>query len=144
MGYGERNSWATLGMSVIAIAVYASIIVPQLASRPVGDIDWFWPMLWTIVGGIVGTILVSIVLGMVVGARHPGEPPVEDVRDRDIARVGSRVGQGFLVIGLLAGIALSALEVDWFWIAQALYAGSAISALIDGVTRVILYRGGMP
>lgn len=144
MGYGERNSWATLGVSVIAIAIYASIIVPQLADRPVGDIDWFWPMLWTIVGGIGGTILVSIVLGTIVGARHPGDRPVEDVRDRDIARVGSRVGQGFLVIGLLAGIGLSALEADWFWIAQALYAGSALSALIDGVTRLILYRGGMP
>ena len=45
---------------------------------------------------------------------------------------------------LLAGIGLSALEADWFWIAQALYAGSALSALIDGVTRLILYRGGMP
>lgn len=143
MGYGERNSWAALGVSILSIAVYATVILSQLAGRPVAEIDWFWPMLWTIVGGIAGTILVSILLGM-VGARHPGDRPVEDVRDRDIAKTGSRVGQAFLVIGLLAGIGLSAVEADWFFIAQALYAGAALSALLDCTTRVVLYRVGMP
>lgn len=143
MGYGERNSWAALGVSILSIAVYATVILSQLAGRPVAEIDWFWPMLWTIVGGIAGTVLVSILLGM-VGARHPGDRPVEDVRDRDIAKTGSRVGQAFLVIGLLAGIGLSAVEADWFFIAQALYAGAALSALLDCTTRVVLYRVGMP
>jgi hypothetical protein len=143
MGYGERNSWAALAVSILSIAVYATIILSQLSARPAGEIDWFWPMLWTIVGGIVGTTVVSILLGMASG-RHPGDRPVEDVRDRDIAKIGSRVGQAFLVIGLLAGIGLSALEADWFFIAQALYAGAALSAILDTITRVVLYRVGMP
>jgi hypothetical protein len=144
MGYGERNSWAALGVSILSIAVYATIILTRLSTQPAAEVDWFWPMLWTIVGGIVGTTVVSILLGIAGGRRHPGDRPVEDVRDRDIAKIGSRVGQAFLVIGLLAGIGLSAVEADWFFIAQALYAGAALSALLDCTTRVVLYRRGMP
>ncbi|MGN6501374.1 MAG: hypothetical protein ACTHKX_00520 [Pseudolysinimonas sp.] len=143
MGYGERNSWAALAVSIVSIAVYATIVLTRLSTQPAAEVDWFWPMLWTIVGGIVGTTLVSILLGMASG-RHPGDRPVEDVRDRDIAKIGTRVGQAFLVIGLLAGIGLCAVEADWFFVAQALYAGAALSALLDCITRVVLYRRGMP
>lgn len=144
MGYGERNAWSGLIASVVSIAVYVAIIAPQLGARPAGEIDWLWPMIWTIVGGLAASILASILWGIVAGARHPEDRPVEDVRDRDIARLGERVGQAFLVIGMLGALALCAVEADWFWIANVVYAGFALSAVTDVITRVIVYRGGMP
>ena len=36
------------------------------------------------------------------------------------------------------------LEVDWFWIANALYLGFVLSALLGSVTKIGLYRRGLP
>ncbi len=144
MGYGERNSWAALLASAASITTYAAIIGAQLGSRPVGTIDWFWPMLWTIVGGIAGWIVISTVLSTVAGVRDPADARVEDVRDRDIARLGGRVGQAFLVVAMLGGLLLCAATAQWFWIANVLYAGFALSAVLDCITRVVVYRRGMP
>ncbi len=144
MGYGERNSWIGLVVAIASITVYLLLVVPQLASTPVADIDWAQPMLWTIVGGIVASVLAGIVWGTLVRMRHDDDRPVEDVRDRDISRMGSRVGQGFLGIGIVGALVLCALTAEWFWIAQTLYVGAALSALVDCTARVIVYRTGMP
>ena len=144
MGYGERNSWIGLITAVISIGVYVALVAPQLATTPVGDIDWAQPMLWTIGGGIVVTIFFSIIWGTLVRMRHADDRPVEDVRDRDISQMGSRVGQAFLVIGILGALVLCAVTAEWFWIANTLYVASALSALIDVIARVIVYRAGMP
>jgi hypothetical protein len=61
--YEERNTWAGLIASVVGLTVYVILIVQQLASRPVAEIDWVPVMLWTIGGAIVGSILLSIVWG---------------------------------------------------------------------------------
>ena len=96
-------------------------------------------MLWSIglsiVASIVGTIVVSIVW------RDGGK---KDQRDREIDRIGEYTGQSFLVIGGLAGLILAMLEVDWFWIANALYLGFVLSALLGSVTKIGLYRRGLP
>lgn len=143
MSYQERNAWSSLIASVGGIVVYAVIISAQLPSTPVERIDWFWPMLWTIVGSIVGAIVVSILLGILANARDRGSANVSDVRDREIAQTGDRVGQSFLVIGGLAALLLCAAETDWFWIGNAVYLGFALSAVLGGLTRVIVYRRGM-
>lgn len=144
MGYAERNTWAGLVAGVVGIAVYVVIVAGQLPSRPVEEIDWLAPMLWTIGGAIAASIVLSIVWGMVAGARDPGEPQREDVRDRDISQLGDRVGQAFLVIGMLGALALCAAAAHWFWIAHTLYLGLALSAIVGGVARVVVYRRGMP
>lgn len=144
MGYGERNTWAGLVVGIVGTVVYVVIVAAQLGSRPVEEIDWLAPMLWTIGGAIAASIVLSIVWGMVAGARDPGEPHSEDVRDRDISQLGDRVGQAFLVIGMLGALVLCATTAHWFWIANTLYLGLALSAIVGGIARVIVYRRGMP
>jgi hypothetical protein len=100
-------------------------------------------MLWTIGLSIVASIVISILWGIFAGMRDPDGVGASDVRDRDIARMGSRVGQAFLVIAGLAVIALCAFEADWFWIANAMFFGFALSAFVGGVASVIAYRRGM-
>lgn len=144
MGYGERNIWVQVVVSTLGTAVYLVIVVPQLWQRPVEDIDWVWPMVWTVLGSIAVTILASIGWGILAGIRDPDEEHTADQRDLEIERFGDRVGQAFAIIGSLAALILTMLEVHWFWIGNTLFLGFFLSALLGGFARLGAYREGFP
>jgi hypothetical protein len=141
--YEERNTWVGLIISVIGVAIYIGVVAAQAASRPIAEVDWVPAMLWTIGGAIVVSIAVSIAWGIAAGLSDREGVGRSDQRDRDIAHMGSRVGQAFLVIAGLGAIVLCAVEADWFWIANVLFFGFALSAMVGGVARVIAYRRGL-
>ena len=143
MVYEERNTWASLIVSVIGVAVYTVLVLQQAAGGPLADVDWVPLMLWTIGLSIVVAIVVSIVWGMLAGMRDPDGVGKSDQRDRDIAHMSTRVGQAFLVIAGLGVIVLCAFEADWFWIANTMFFGFALSAFVGGVAGVIAYRRGL-
>lgn len=141
MSYEEKGTWVVLAIAVGGYAVYLFLVLPQLlAGTSVEDVDWVTPMLWTIggaiVAGIVGRILVEIV--------SPSESTKGDIRDKEIDRLGERVGSSFVVIGGVGALALSMFDVDTFWIANAIYLGFVISGVMSGITKVIVYRKGVP
>ncbi|QNA94260.1 hypothetical protein G4G29_17565 [Microbacterium sp. Se63.02b] len=143
MVYEERNAWAGLIVSPITMVVYVVLVLQQAAGGPLTAVDWFPLMLWVIGGGIVATIVIGIVWGMIAGAKDPDGVGRSDIRDRDINRMGSRVEQAFVVIAGLGVILLCAVGADVFWIANTMFAGFAVSALVGGVARVIAYRRGL-
>ena len=143
MVYEERNTWVGLGVSVIGIVVYVLVVLQQAGDGPLTDVVW-WPiMLWTIGGSIVASIVISILWGMFAGMRDRDGIGKSDQRDRDIAHMGGRVGQAFLVIAGLGVIVLCALEADSFWIANTMFFGFALSAVVGSVASVIAYRRGL-
>ena len=143
MVYQERNTWSQLIATLVAMTAYVIVVLQAAGGGPLTDVHW-WPiMLWTILGSIVGSILLSILWGMIAGARDPDGVGMADLRDRDIAHLGSRVGQAFMVIAGLGVIALCALEASWFWIANTMFFGFALSALVGGIAQVIAYRRGL-
>lgn len=143
MVYEERNAWAGLIVSPIVMIVYVTLVLQQAAGGPLTDVDWFPLMLWVIGGGIVGTIVLGIVWGMIAGATDPDGVGRSDIRDRDISRMGSRVEQAFVVIAGLGVIVLCAVGADVFWIANTMFAGFAIAAVVGGIARVTAYRRGL-
>lgn len=143
MVYEERNAWSGLIVSPIVMIVYVVLVLQQAGGGPLTDVDWFPLMLWVIGGGIVATIVISVGWGIIAGMKDPDGAGRSDIRDRDIGRMGGRVEQGFVVIAGLGVIALCAVGADVFWIANTMFAGFAISALIGGVARVIAYRRGL-
>ena len=143
MVYEERNVWAGLIVSPIVLIVYVVLVLQQAGGGPLTDVDWFPLMLWVIGGGIVGTILLSIGWGMIAGVKDPDGVGRSDIRDRDIGRMGARVEQAFVVIAGLGVIVLCALGADVFWIANTMFAGFAVSAIVGGIARVIAYRRGL-
>ncbi len=143
MVYEERNAWAGLIVSPIVMVVYVTLVLQQAAGGPLTDVDWFPLMLWVIGGGIVGTIALGIVWGMIAGAKDPDGVGRSDIRDRDISRMGSRVEQAFVVIAGLGVIVLCAVGADVFWIANTMFAGFAIAAVVGGIARVTAYRRGL-
>ena len=143
MVYEERNVWAGLIVTVISMIVYVILVLQAAGGGPLADVDWVPFMLWTIGLSIVATIILSIVWGIIAGMFDPDGVGKSDQRDRDIARMGGRVGQAFLVIAGLGVIVLCAVEADWFWIANTMYFGFAISALVGGIASIIAYRRGL-
>ncbi|MDW4572070.1 hypothetical protein R8Z57_04680 [Microbacterium sp. M3] len=143
MVYEERNIWASLIVSVIGVAVYTALVLAQADGGPLADVDWVPLMLWTIGGTIVVAILVSIVWGILAGMRDPDGVGKSDQRDRDIAHMSTRVGQAFLVIAGLGVIVLCAFQADWFWIANTMFFGFALSSIVGGIASVIAYRRGL-
>jgi MFS family permease len=143
MVYEERNTWVGLIVSAIGVTIYVIVVLQQAGGGPVTEVVW-WPiMLWTIGLSIVVSIVASILWGIIAGMRDPDGVGRSDQRDRDIAHMGSRVGQAFLVIAGLGVLVLCAFEADWFWIANTMFFGFALSAFVGGVASVIAYRRGL-
>lgn len=142
MGVREKNAWAMLVIAVVGVAAYLTLLLVNLDGGSLTSVNYQPIMLWTIGLGIAAGIVVHITLSIRAGLA--GESQDADERDRQIERFGTNVGQAFLVIGGLAGLLMSLAEWDWFWIANALYLGFALSALLEGVAEVVAYRRGLP
>jgi MFS family permease len=143
VGYVERNTWSGLIVTIAAFTVYIVVVLQQADGGSLERVDWVPIMLWTIGVSIIAVIILTILWGIVAGMRDP-EASRTDVRDREIGRIGDRVGQAFTAMGGLGAIVLCALEADWFWIANTIFFGFGLSALVGGIATVVLYRRGMP
>jgi len=134
----ERRSWTYLVVAVVAYGVYLVTVLGRAASAPLVDVDYVPAMLSTIGAAIVAGIVVNIVIGMFT----PKDESTIDVRDRDIARVGDRVGQSFLVVGGVAALLLAIVEAPYFYIANVVYLCFVLSAVLGAVPKVVIYRRG--
>lgn len=143
MVYQERNLWSSLVVSALGMIVYVVVVLQAAGDGPVHEVDWVPIMLWTIGASIVLAIVVSIVWGILAGMRDPDGVGRSDIRDRDIARLGSRVGYALLIAAGLGVIALCAFEVDWFWIANTMFFGFALSSIVSQIVSVVAYRRGL-
>ena len=143
MVYEERNIWSSLIVSILGMAVYVIVTLQAADGGPVTEVDWVPIMLWTIGASILGAIVLSIVWGMLAGLKDPEGVGKSDQRDRDIAHMSTRVGQAFLVIAGLGVILLCAVQADWFWIANTMFFGFALSSIVGGIASVTAYRRGL-
>lgn len=143
MVYQERNVWSSLIVTIIGLAVYVTVVLQEAAGGPLTAVDWAPIMFWTIVGTIVVSIVVSIVWGILAGMRDRAGVGRTDIRDRDIARLGTRVEQSFVAIAGVGVLLLCAMRADWFWIANTMFFGFAVAAVVGGIARVIAYRRGL-
>jgi Mn2+/Fe2+ NRAMP family transporter len=125
MATEERRAWIMAVVAVIAYAVYVAVVAGGASYGPA--------LLWTIGAAIVA----NIVLGILFAGRDP-----RDQRDREIARFGDTVGQSLLVVGALAALVLALVEADYFWIANAIYLGFVLSAVLGSVAKLFAYRKG--
>ncbi|GAT74143.1 hypothetical protein MHM582_2644 [Microbacterium sp. HM58-2] len=143
MVYEERNAWTGLVLSVIAMTAYVVLVLQQADGGPLTGVDWFPLMLWTIGIGIAATIVTTILWGIAAGMRDPDGATRSDIRDRDISRMGGRVEQAFVAIAGIGVIVLCAVGADVFWIANTMFFGFGVSAVVGGIARVIAYRRGL-
>ena len=141
MSYEEKGTWVYLVIAVVGYTVYLSLVLPQVVGgTAIADVDYVPVMLWTIGGAIVLTIVLRILVEIV----FPSESTKGDVRDKEIDRLGTRVGSSFVVIGALGALVLAMLDADGFWIANTVYFCFVLSAILSSITKIVAYRRGVP
>lgn len=138
MASEERSAWQYGIVAIAGYTIYLILILGRAQSAPLAEVDYLWPMLWTIGGAIVG----AIVLAILVGIFSPKDAGKADVRDKEISRFGDHVGQGFVIAGALAAMLMAMFEWDHFWIANVIYLGFVLSAILSSIARIAAYRWG--
>ncbi|MEV4617342.1 hypothetical protein AB0J74_01340 [Asanoa sp. NPDC049573] len=136
----QRRAWIRLVVAVPAYAAYLIVVLSQLGGRPLADADYTGPLLWT----VGAAVLASIIGEIVVAALNPKASQVKDDRDKEIGRLGDQVGQPFVVIAAVAAMLMALADWAPFWIANVIYLGFVLSAVVGGVAKVVVYRAGVP
>jgi hypothetical protein len=96
--------------------------------------------LWTVGAAIVASILAEIAMAV----SNPRASRLTDDRDREIGRLGEHVGQSFVVIGAVAAMGMAMARWDPFWTANVIYLCFVLSAVLSGITKVVVYRRSLP
>jgi hypothetical protein len=136
----EKRAWIMVVVSVCGYGIYLAIILGRAGTVPLTEVPYVAPLLWS----IGGAILASIVLSIAVSMASPADIGKKDQRDREIHRYGEFAGQSFLVAGAIAALVMAMAEVDHFWIANTLYLGFVLSAVLGSTLKIIAYRRGLP
>jgi hypothetical protein len=139
MTFEERNTWVYAVVTSVAYGAYLTIVLGRAQSTPLTEVPYVRVMLCTIGAAILASILGHIA----VGIAWPRDCGKTDERDREIHRFGEYIGQSFVVIGGVAALGLSMAEVDHFWIANAIYLGFVLSALLGSAAKLVAYRRGL-
>jgi hypothetical protein len=140
MTHEEKRAWIRLVVAVLGYSVYVAVIASRVDGHSLPDVPYASTLLWTIGGAIVASIVAEIGMAVVL----PGESRTKDIRDREIGRLGEYVGQSFVVIGALAAMLMALADWDRFWIANVIYLCFVLSAILGGITKVVVYRRSFP
>ncbi|MEU9012566.1 hypothetical protein AB0D12_22920 [Streptomyces sp. NPDC048479] len=138
MPFEEKSAWV---MGVLAVSTYAGylvVILGRTGDTPLVEVSYVATLLWAL--GI--SIAASIVLHMLIAMFSPKDTRKKDQRDREINRFGEHIGQSFVVIGGVAALGMSMAELDYFWIANAVYLAFVLSAILGSTAKIVAYRRG--
>jgi hypothetical protein len=138
MSSEERSAWIMGVVGAGSLAVYLAVVLGRLDGGHLADVSYVAPMLWTVGGSIVASILLHIGAGII----HRGDGHLKDQRDREIGRRGDYIGQSFLVIGGLAALGMAMAQWPYFWIANVIYLGFHLSAIVGSAAKLAAYRRG--
>ncbi len=138
MSYEENGQWVYLAATTIGYGVYLFLVLIAAGSTPLPEVDYQPILLWTVGGAIAGSIIGRIAIEMVT----PSDSTGEDVRDRDIGRLGEYRAGLVLGIGMVVPFIMALVEVDHFWIANAMYLVFTIQAIVGAVIKLVAYRRG--
>ena len=139
MAYEERGVWAQMLAIAGAYIAYLIIIVPRLVATPAAHVSFLLPLLVTTLASVV----IATVARSAVEVARPSDSGKADVRDRDIARFGEHASRWCVVGGAIAGFIGACNHWDDFWIANVIYLGFVLWAVVDSVVRLIAYRRGL-
>ena len=138
MSYEEKGQWVYLAASTIGYGVYVALLLSAARTTPLPEVDYQPILVWTIVGAVIASIIGRIAVEMI----GPSDSYREDVRDRDIGRFGEYAAGIVLGIGMVGPFILVLLEVDHFWIGNAMYLVFVLQAIVGAVIKLIAYRRG--
>ncbi|WP_404962067.1 hypothetical protein [Streptomyces sp. 147326] len=138
MAVEEKRAWIMIVVTVVSYGAYLAVVLGRAGDAPLAQVPYVAALLWTVGAAIVASIALHITVAMLA----PKEDTTKDQRDREIHRFGEYTGQSFIVIGGVAGLVLAMAEADQFWIANVIYLGFVLSALLGSMAKIAAYRLG--
>jgi hypothetical protein len=149
MSFEEKVTWVNAVVTAIVPGVYFATVLGRLGQTPASEIAYQVPLLIaigvSILLTIVGSIMTGIGSGIAAEIMEPGsskEVGRSDERDKTIGRRGELVGYYVSSVGVVGAMALTMLEYPYFWIANALYLGFVVAALVSATVKLVAYRRG--
>ena len=140
MAHEEKRAWIRLMVAVLGYGAYLAVVLSRSGGRPVHETPYASALLISIGAAIAAAVAAEIAWA----ALAPGASRASDERDREIGRLGDHVGQAFAVIGAVAAMLMALTDIDQFWIANVIYLGFVLSAILGGIAKVVVYRTGVP
>ena len=128
----EKRAWIYAAVALVVPIGYFAYVFAN-------DRDYVVPLL--VATGVA--MVANMVLTIVAVAVRPQDVGPKDERDRQIDRVANGVGFFVMSLATLVPLVLTILEVEHFWIAQALYLAFVLAAIAQAVTRIVGYRWGV-
>jgi hypothetical protein len=138
MSYEEKGQWVYLAATTIGYTAYLVILLGSAGSTPLPEVDYVPILLWTVGVAIAASIIGRIAIEII----WRSDSYSEDVRDRDIGRLGEYRAGLVLGIGMVVPFILALVEADYFWIANAMYLVFTAQAIVGAVIKLIAYRRG--
>lgn len=139
MSYEEKGVWVQLVVAVVAYGIYVAIVLGRADGGALADVAYAGTLLWTIGASIVAAIVARIAVEIV----RPSDSHRRDARDREIDRFGEYAGLRLLMLGALAALGMALAGWDHFWIANVIYLGFVLSAVVAAAVKVTAYRRGL-
>src|SRR5262245_59739080 len=139
MSYEQKRTWIYLVTSAAAYAVYLVIIAGRARHTPVTDVPTVAALLWTSVASMIAS---TVGLTIVASAR-PSDRRKGDVRDREINRFGEYTSRWFVIAGAAAGLLMAMARWNYFWIANVIYLGFVLWAVVGSTLKLVAYRRGL-
>jgi hypothetical protein len=140
MTFEEKTTYGQAIITLCSYLIYLGLVLSRARDVPLAGVQYVPVLLWT-AGAAAGASILNCILVACIWPRECGK---KDIRDRQIGRFGEYVGQSLLCVGGLAALILSMLEVDHFWIANAIYLSFTLSGLLGAVAKIVSYRGAFP
>ncbi|MFF2549816.1 hypothetical protein ACFVUS_02405 [Nocardia sp. NPDC058058] len=137
MPFEEKRTWILGGAAVVSYAIYLVVVLTRARPDGLARVGYIAPLLWAVGASILVSIVATIAVSI---AARDGDR--KDQRDREIDRMGSLVGNAFVVLGAVGALILTMADAERFWIANAIYLGFTLSAVVGSTAKVIAYRRG--
>jgi hypothetical protein len=138
MAYEEKRAWVMALVAAVAYGAYAALIGSRAHGTSATSVPYAKALVTSVIGAIVATIVLNILIS-IFGREGSGQ---KDQRDREIHRTGEYIGQSFVIVGAVAALAMALARWDSFWIANVIYLGFTLSAIVGSVAKIVAYRRG--
>jgi len=138
VSFEEKGSWLYAVIAVALATIYFAIVLGQVPTTAVTEIDYQAPLLTAVVAAIALAIAGMIVIGIAA----PKDAGKSDQRDKEINRLGEYVGGTVLAFGMIVPFGLAMAEAPHFWIANAMYLAFVVGTLSGTLVKLVAYRRG--
>jgi hypothetical protein len=139
MSYEEKGTWVYLVACAGAYGVYLVIVLGRLAGTPAAEVPYAWVLLWTTVASVVA----SVVGRTLAETASPSDSRRSDARDKEIYRFGEYASRWCIVAAAAAAFFMALAKWDYFWIANVIYLGFVLWAVVGSVIKLVAYRRGL-